>query len=154
MSGTRSRYAVKTHLQCVWRLALCFDRKKNRKRIGSSKNIRRMATFLRNNMTRNKCAKTTLYLSCTCTSVGLCVHGHGAWRLFYLEFSRWDSCTISQGLRRFSENLRWPSRDEMAGCLHGELYTFSSRDKLSTEKNVTSRAEAVQHAVAMAVLSP
>ena len=45
------------------------------------------------------------------------------------NFQGGDSCTFSQGFRRFSENLRWPSRDEMAGCLHGELYASSSRDK-------------------------
>ena len=50
------------YLQCVWRLALCFDRKKNRKRTGSSKNIRRMTAFLHNNMTSNKCTKNVLVL--------------------------------------------------------------------------------------------
>ena len=48
---------------------------------------------------------------------------------FVWNFQGGDSCTFSQGFRRFSENLRLPSRDEMAGCLHGELYAFSSRDK-------------------------
>ena len=50
-------------------------------------------------------------------------------RLFFCNFQSGDSCTFSQGFRRFSENLRWPSRDEMAGRLHGELYAFSSRNK-------------------------
>ena len=36
----------------------------------------------------------------------------------YLEFSRWDSCTFSQGFRRFSENLRWPYRDKMATVIY------------------------------------
>ena len=43
--GFEASFTIKpglyAYLQCVWRLALCFDRKKNRKRTGSSKNIRR-----------------------------------------------------------------------------------------------------------------
>ena len=40
---------------------------------------------------------------------------------------------IFSRLLQISENLRWPSRDEMAGCLHGELYAFSSRDKFQLD---------------------
>ena len=65
-------------------------------------------------MTRsNRCAKNVL-VSYMYKYVPLCsLHGHGARRLFFWNFQGGDSCTFSQGFRRFSENLRWPSQDEM-----------------------------------------
>ena len=85
-------------------------------------------SFLRNNMTSsNKCAKNVLVWYMYKHGPLRSLHGHGPWRLFFWNFQGGDSCTFSQGFRRFSENLRWPYRDEMAGCLHGELYAFSSR---------------------------
>ena len=76
--------------------------------------------LLRNNMTSNKCAKNVLVLYMAM---------HGAWRLFlkvgfmYIFSRKNTGKCISFG--RVSENLRWPSRDEMVGCLHGKLYAFS-----------------------------
>ena len=59
--GFEASFTIKpglyTYLQCVWRLALCFDRKKSRKRTGSSKNICHLAALLRNMTSSNKCAK-------------------------------------------------------------------------------------------------
>ena len=71
--GFEASFTIKpglyAYLQCVWRLALCFDRKKNRKGTGSRKNIRR---FFATTWQAATSARRT-YLSCTCTSMGLCV---------------------------------------------------------------------------------
>ena len=77
----------------------------------------------------NKCAKNVLVLYMYKHGPLRSLHGHGAWRLlfFFWNFQGGDSCTFSQGFRKFSENLRWTFRDEMAGCSHGELYALSSR---------------------------
>ena len=55
--------------------------------------------------------------TCLVPSMGLCVvymaMARGAY--FFWNFQGEDSCTFSQGFHRFSENLRWPSRERNGG---------------------------------------
>ena len=88
--GFEASFTIKpglyAYLQCVWRLALCFDRRKKQKENWLELEY---PSFLRNNMTSsNKCAKNVHVLYMYKYGPLRSLHGHGSWRLFFLEFSR------------------------------------------------------------------
>ena len=124
--GFEASFTIKPGLYAYGALLCALTERKTERELARA----RISVVFRNNMTSsNKCAKNVLVLYMYKYGPLRSLHGHGASRSFFLNFQGGDSCTFSQGFRRFSENLRWPSRDEMAGCLHGELHAFSSRDK-------------------------
>ena len=128
--GFEASFTIKpglySYLQCVWRLALT-ERKTERELARARISV---VSSQQHGKQQQVCEERTCLVHVQVWASGplRSLHGHGAWRLFFLEFSRWGFMYIFSRLpRRFSENLRWPSRDEMAGCLHGKLYAFSSR---------------------------
>ena len=74
----------------------------------------------------NKCAKNVHVLYMYKYGPLRSLHGHGAWRLFFFGIFK---VGIHGDFLQASVDFQKTYGGHLEGCLHGELYVFSSREK-------------------------